>query len=264
MTTEITQAESLQGEVIVERCGGVMTISINRVAARNAINGAVARGIAEALDELDSDPDCLVGVVSGTGGHFSAGMDLKAFHAGERPAVEGRGFAGIAERSSAKPLIAAVEGFALAGGFEIALACDLLVASKAAIFGLPEVRRGLIASGGGLLRLPTKVPRGLAMEWALTGRMVTSMELSAALLVNRLVEPGESLATAQELAREIAANAPLAVVASKQIINDSASWAPDEAFHRQRDVAESIRRSRDAREGSAAFVEKRSPVWEAR
>ncbi len=158
--------------VLTREESGVLVVTINRPEVRNAINLAAASGIAAAMDELDSRSDLVAGVLTGAGSSFCTGMDLKAFLAGERPSVPGRGFAGIVERPPDKPLIAAVEGYAVAGGFEIALACDLLVAASDAQFGLPEVRRGLVAAGGGLLRLPTRVPYGLAVEWALTGAFV--------------------------------------------------------------------------------------------
>jgi len=247
--------------VLVERQDRVLLVTINRPEARNAINTAAAEGIAAALTELDERDDLSVGVLTGAGKGFCAGMDLKAFLAGERPSVAGRGFAGIVERPPAKPLIAAVEGFAVAGGFEIALACDLIVAAEDATFGLPEVRRGLLPGGGGLLRLPTRVPYAVALEWILTGRTVTAREAHAAGLVSRLSETGTALATALELAQEIARNAPLAVRAAKRIVVESPSWPAEEAFARQQAIYEPVRSSEDAREGARAFTEKRDPVW---
>ena len=175
--------------VLTEVDGGIAVITINRPEARNAVNGDVARGIATAVDELDGTSDVRVLIITGAGGTFSAGMDLKGFLAGDSPVVPGRGFGGIAERPPAKPLIAAVEGYALAGGFELALSCDLIVASETAKFGLPEVRRGLVAGAGGLLRLPRRVPYHLAMEIALTGEHFTAARLHEAGLVNRLTGP---------------------------------------------------------------------------
>ncbi|BCB83896.1 crotonase/enoyl-CoA hydratase family protein [Phytohabitans suffuscus] len=247
--------------VLVERHDRVLVATINRPEARNAINTAAAEGIAAALTELDESDDLSVGVLTGAGKGFCAGMDLKAFLAGERPAVPGRGFAGIVERPPAKPLIAAVEGFAVAGGFEIALACDLIVAAEDATFGLPEVRRGLLPGGGGLLRLPTRVPYAVALEWILTGRRVTAREAHAAGLVSRLAGTGTALATALDLAREIARNAPLAVRAAKRIVVESPSWPAGEAFARQREIYEPVRSSQDAIEGARAFTEKREPNW---
>lgn len=165
--------------VVIKRQGAVLVVAINRPQARNAVNTAVAEAIGGAMDMLDADDSLFVGVITGAGGTFSAGMDLKAFLAGERPRVDGRGFAGIVERPPATPLIAAVEGYALAGGFEIALACDLIVAASNASFGLPEVRRGLLAGGGGLLRLPVKAGLPKATEWALTGEQISASDAHA-------------------------------------------------------------------------------------
>jgi enoyl-CoA hydratase len=250
--------------VLVESSGGVQIITINRPEVRNAINAPAANGIAEALDELDARDDLVAGIITGTAPSFCTGLDLRAFLAGERPSVAGRGFAGIVERPPDKPLIAAVEGYAVAGGFEIALACDLLVAAENAVFGLPEVQRGLVAGGGGLLRLPTRVPRQIAMEWALTGAMVGASRAAAVGLVNRLTPAGEALPTALELARVIAANAPLAVRATKRIMTESADWPRDRAFARQQEIYEPVRSSADAREGALAFTEKRPPRWSGR
>jgi len=248
-------------EVQVEVDGAVAVITINRPQARNAVNAAVAKGIAAALDELDERKDVSVLVLTGAGGYFSSGMDLKAFLAGELPWVEGRGFGGIVERPPAKPIIAAVEGYALAGGFELVLSCDLVVASREAKFGLPEVKRGLTAAAGGLLRLQRRIPYHLAMELVLTGRMWPATEAAEVHLVNRLAEPGKALDTALELADEIAANAPLALAASKQVIMRSQDWSLDEMFERQHEYVQPVRESADAKEGARAFVEKRAPRW---
>jgi enoyl-CoA hydratase len=247
--------------VLVEQVEGVQLITINRPEVRNAINLAAAQGIAEALEELDGRDDLVAGVLTGAGGTFCAGMDLKAFLAGERPHVPGRGFAGIVERPPAKPLIAAVEGHAIAGGFEIVLACDLVVAATNAVFGLPEVKRGLLAGGGGLLRLPSRVPYHLAMEWALTGEFVTAELAHSVHLVNRLTPVGEARTVAVELATSIARNGPLAVRATKRIIDESGDWTRAEAFARQQEIYEPVRSSADAREGALAFKEKRPPQW---
>ena len=247
--------------VLTECSDGIAVITINRPEARNAINGEVARGLAAAVEEFDGSGDVRVLILTGAGGTFSAGMDLKGFLAGESPNVEGRGFGGIAERPPAKPVIAAVEGYALAGGFEIALSCDLIVASEAARFGLPEVRRGLVAGAGGLLRLPRRVPYHLAMEIALTGEHFTAERLRQAGLVSSVVGVGEALAGARELAARVAQGAPLAVTASKRVIVESADWASGEAFARQGEVIGPVFVSADAMEGAAAFAEKRAPVW---
>jgi enoyl-CoA hydratase len=248
--------------VATAREGDVLVITIQRPEVRNAVNRAVAEGIAAALDELDGDDALRAGVLTGAGGTFSAGMDLKAFVAGERPAGGARGFAGIVERPPATPLIAAVEGWALAGGFEIALACDLIVASREARFGVPEVKRSLVASGGALMRLPARLPRNLVMELALTGEPLGAERAYELGLVSRLTEPDGALAVALELAALIAANGPLAVRATKRILVEGAGWPQDrEWWERQAHVAGPVYASGDAREGATAFAEKRPPVW---
>jgi enoyl-CoA hydratase len=251
----------MSDEVLVSHADGVAVITINRPEARNAVNRAVAEGVAAAVDELDGRDDLVVGIVTGAGGTFSAGMDLKAFLRGESPTVGDRGFAGITQRPPAKPLIAAVEGYALAGGLEIALACDLVVAATDAKFGIPEVKRGLVAAGGGVLRLPARLPYHVAMELALTGNFLDAARGHAFGFVNRLAEPGEALAAARTLAAEIAANGPLAVRATKRVVVESADWPAAEAFDRQQAIVAPVFTSADAREGAAAFAEKRPPRW---
>ncbi len=251
-------------EVLVERQGAVLVVTINRPAAKNAINTTAARAIGAAMDSLDEDDDLFVGVITGAGAAFCAGMDLKAFLAGEKPHVPGRGFAGLVERPPSTPLIAAVEGFALAGGFEIALACDLIVAAEDALFGLPEVKRGLLAGGGGLLRLPRKAGLPKAAEWALTGDPIGAAEAHAAGVINRLVPSGRALPAALELAQQIAGNGPLAVQGTKRILSEGQSWPAEEAFARQQEIYAPIRASEDAQEGARAFTEKRVPVWRGR
>ncbi|MFD0688630.1 crotonase/enoyl-CoA hydratase family protein [Actinomadura fibrosa] len=248
-------------ELLVEEHGRVLVLTMNRPAARNAMSRGLAYRIADALDALDSRADLAAGVITGAGGTFCAGMDLKGFARGEIPIVEGRGFAGLVRRPPRKPLIAAVEGYALAGGFEIVLACDLVVASREATFGLPETRRGLTAAAGGLLRLQRRIPYHLAMELVLTGRMWPATDAAEVHLVNRLTAPGQALAGAVELAAEVAANAPLALTASKQVLVESADWPLDEQFDRQERIVDPVRRSADAKEGALAFVEKRAPRW---
>ena len=250
--------------LLTERRGRILLITINRPDQRNAVNSAVAAGIAGALDELDSDAELTVGVLTGAGKGFCAGMDLKAFVTGERPFIEGRGFAGITQAGAAKPLIAAVEGFAMAGGLEIALACDLIVASRGARLAIPEVRRGLVAAGGGLLRLPRALPRNVAIEMALTGDPIEADRAYALGLVNRLTEPGEALTAALELAETIAANGPLALAATKRIMVESADWPDSEFFERQWPIYEPVFGSEDAREGATAFAERRAPEWKGR
>jgi enoyl-CoA hydratase len=251
----------MSDEVVVERDGAVMVITLNRPRVRNAVNRALALGIAAAVDLLDADPSLSVGVLHGAGGCFCSGMDLKAFVTGERPELEGRGLVGIVETPPAKPLIAAVEGYALAGGCEIVLACDLVVAARDAAFGLPEVTRGLVAGSGGLITLPQRIPRGIALELALTGRHFAAPEAHAWGLVNRLTEPGEALQGALELAHTITANGPLAVQMTKRIVAESANWPAAEVWDRQRPLVESVLASADAREGAEAFAERRAPQW---
>jgi enoyl-CoA hydratase/carnithine racemase len=249
---------------VTEEEGGVLVVTIDRPEARNAVNGAVANGIAEALDRLDESDDLRVGIVTGAGGTFCSGMDLKAFVTGERPWAGDRGFAGITQRAARKPLIAAVEGYALAGGFEIALSCDLIVAARDARFGIPEVKRGLVAAAGGLFRLPQRIPYHLAMELALTGDPVGAERAAQMGIVNRLTEPGEALAAARALAGQIVRNAPLALAASKSIVQRAREWTEAEAWDKQGEIAGGVFGSEDAQEGAKAFAEKREPVWQGR
>jgi enoyl-CoA hydratase len=250
--------------VLTERRERTLIITINRPDQRNAVNAAVAQGIAAALDELDATGELTVGVLAGAGKGFCAGMDLKAFVAGEVPYADDRGFAGITQRSSTKPLIAAIEGFAVAGGLEVALACDLIVAARGARLGIPEVKRSLVPAGGGLLRLPRVLPRNVATELALTGDPIEAERAYALGMVNRLAEPGEALAVALELAHAIAANGPLALAATKRILVESVDWPDSEFFARQGELAGPVQLSEDAREGATAFAEKRAPVWKGR
>jgi enoyl-CoA hydratase len=247
--------------VLTERRDGVLLITLNRPDVRNAVNLALAQGIAAALDELDGEDSLGVGVLTGAGKGFCAGMDLKAFVSGERPWVADRGFAGIVRRGPVKPLIAAVEGFAVAGGLEMALACDLIVAARGAKLGIPEVKRSLVAAGGALLRLPRSLPYNVAMELALTGNSITAERAAELGLVNRLAEPGAAVDEALRLAGEIAANAPLALVASKRILQEQWDWSAAETWDSQSAISDPVFSSEDAREGATAFAEKRPPVW---
>jgi len=255
---------SPSAELLVEERDRVLVLTMNRPGAKNAMSLAMARQLADALQLLDDRPDLSVAVITGAGGTFCSGMDLKGFARGELPVVDGRGFAGLVRRPPDKPLIAAVEGYALAGGFEIVLACDLIVAAADATFGLPEVRRGLTAAAGGLLRLQHRIPYHLAMELVLTGRMWPAPEAAEVHLVNRIAEPGGALRAALELAEEVAANAPLALAASKQVLVRSVDWALDEQFDRQEKCVAPVRDSADAKEGARAFVDKRAPRWQGR
>lgn len=250
--------------VLTERRDGVLLITLNRPEARNAVNLALAEGLAAALDELDDSTDLGVGVLTGAGKGFSAGMDLKAFVAGERPWVGDRGFAGIVQRASRKPLIAAIEGFGVAGGLEVALACDLIVAARGAKLGIPEVKRSLVAAAGALRRLPQRLPYGVAMELALTGDPIDAERAYELGLVNRLAEPGGAVDAAVQLAAAIARNGPLALEATKATLQQQADWTETEFWQRQAELAEPVMRSVDAREGATAFAEKREPVWQGR
>ncbi|MEU7815160.1 crotonase/enoyl-CoA hydratase family protein [Pseudonocardia sp. NPDC049154] len=250
--------------VLTERRGRVLVVTLNRPHVRNAVNEAAAHGVAAAADLLDADDELRVGVLTGAGGTFCSGMDLKAFLTGEIPRIEGRGLAGIAITPPRKPLIAAVEGWALAGGCEIALACDMIVAARDARFGLPEVTRSLAAGGGGLLRLPERIPANLAMEHILTGDPFGAEAAAAWGLVNRLTEPGDALAEALVLAERIAANGPLAVQASKDVLVRGRYWSREERWARQAEFTESVLHSEDAKEGARAFAERRTPVWRGR
>jgi enoyl-CoA hydratase len=250
--------------VLTERRDGVLLVTLNRPDARNAVNAALAEGVAAALDELDADDDLSVGVLTGAGKGFSSGMDLKAFVAGESPYAAGRGFAGITQRAAEKPLIAAIEGFAVAGGFEVALSCDLIVAARGARLGIPEVKRSLVAAGGALLRLPQRIPYHLAMELALTGDPIDAERGYELGIVNRLAEPGGAVDAALELAAEVARNGPLALKASKRIVQSSGDWTESEAWEKQGEIAGPVMTSEDAREGAVAFAEKRDPIWRGR
>ena len=250
--------------VLVEQQGSTLVLSINRPRQRNAVNRAVSLAIADALDRLDRDPELRVGVLTGCGGSFCSGMDLRAFLDGERPELENRGFGGLTEAPPRKPLIAAVEGYALAGGCELALACDLIVAADDAMFGLPEVTRGLVAGSGGLVRLPRRIPPAIALEYALTGERMDAPTAHRWGLVNRLTSNGGALEGAMILARRITANAPLAVAMTKRIVFESPDWPEHEVWVRQRPLVESVLASEDAKEGAAAFAEKREPSWRGR
>jgi enoyl-CoA hydratase len=247
--------------VLTEERDGVLLVTLNRPDQRNAVDAAVARGIAAALDRLDATPELRAGILTGAGKGFCAGMDLKAFVRGEQPSTPERGFAGIVERPPDKPLIAAIEGFAVAGGLEVALACDLIVAARGARLGIPEVKRGLVAAAGALLRLPQRIPYHVAMELALTGEPIDAERAAALGLVNRLAEPGEAVAVARDLAAQIAANGPLALAASKRILVEAPGWPAGERWARQAALVGPVRGSEDAREGARAFAEKRAPAW---
>ena len=250
--------------VLTERRDGVLTITINRPAQRNAVSREVAVQLAAALDLLDAEPALSVGVLTGAGGTFSAGMDLKAFAKGQTPILPGRGFGGLTQAVVRKPLIAAVEGWALGGGFEMALACDLIVAAENAKFGLTEVKRGLIAGEGGVIRLPQRLPYHVALKVLLTGEPISAVDANQYGLLSVMTAPGGALAGAQELARRITVNAPLALAKVKQVLRETQGLNDTEAFKRQAETAHSLLDTEDAHEGALAFAEKRAPVWHGR
>jgi len=253
-----------QPAVLTERRDGVLVITLNRPAVRNAVNAAVAKGIADALDELDASDDLQLGILTGAGGFFCAGMDLGAFVKGESPWYGDRGFAGIAQRGARKPLIAAIEGFAVAGGFEVALACDLVVAAEGAKLGIPEAKRSLVAAGGALLHLPKRMPYHAVMELALTGDLWPAERFHALGVVNRIAPVGGALDAALELAATIVKNGPLALAASKEIVQKQFDWTADEQWAKQGAISGPVFASEDAKEGASAFKEKREPVWQGR
>ena len=250
-------------EVLTSEEDGILVVTINRPEAMNAMTKAAAEGIAAAMDRLDSDDNLRVGILTGAGGTFCSGMDLKGFLRGESPSIEGRGFGGIVQKPPEKPLIAAVEGYALAGGLELMIACDLVVANTGAKFGIPEVKRGLVAAAGGVMMLPDQIPERIAMELALTGDFIDAARAYELGLINRITD-GEALAAAKELAASIVANGPLAVRVSKQVIKQSRGWPMDERYTRQTQLIAPVFVSEDAREGAAAFAEKRAPNWKGK
>jgi len=251
-------------EVLMDVTDGILTVTLNRPKARNAANKALAEGVAAAMDRLDSDDSIRVAILTGAGGTFCSGMDLKAFVTGETPNVEGRGFAGLTEATPRKPLIAAVEGYALAGGLELAISCDLIVAADDAKFGIPEVKRGLAAAAGGLIKLPRQIPKRLAMELALTGDFIGAQRAYDIGLINEVVPAGTALDAAKAMAARIVANGPLAVAISKQVILQSEDWSADEMWQKQQELTMPVFISEDAIEGSVAFAEKRAPNWKGK
>ena len=254
----------MSDEVLVDVADGIMTVTLNRPEAKNAANKALADGVAAAMDQLDSSDDIQVAILTGAGGTFCAGMDLKAFVTGEVPHVEGRGFAGLTEQGPRKPLIAAVEGYALAGGLELAISCDMIVTADNAKFGIPETKRGLAAAAGGLMKLPRQIPPRIAMEMALTGDFIDAQRASDLGLVNQVVPAGTALDAAKALAAKIVANGPLAVAVSKQVILESSDWSADEMWKKQGELTTPVFSSEDAIEGATAFAEKRAPNWKGK
>ena len=254
-------------EVLRERRGHVDILTINRPEARNAINGAVSLAMSGFMDELTEDPDCWVVVITGSGDKaFSAGMDLKAFSSGEGGSIMGAsgGFGGLTQRDFPKPIIAAVNGSALAGGFEIMLSCDLVVAAEHATFGIPEAKRGLIAGAGGLIRMPKRLPVAVALELAMTGDSINAARAFELGLVNRVVPAGVVLEEAIALADRIAANAPLAVRYSKSVMKQAAEVSEAEGWKLNAEAVGVVFSSADAMEGPIAFAEKRPPNWQGK
>ncbi|MGB7654529.1 MAG: crotonase/enoyl-CoA hydratase family protein [Novosphingobium sp.] len=242
---------------------GVLIVTMNRPEAKNAMNKAQAEGISAAMDRLDAEDDLRCAILTGAGGTFCSGMDLKGFLRGERPSIEGRGFGGLTEWTPKKPVIAAVDGYALAGGMELALSCDLIVANSGSKFGIPEAKRGLAAAAGGLIKLPRQIPPRIAMELALTGDFIDAARAYDLGFINRIVE-GPAIEGAKELAKAVAANGPLALIASKAIIRDSHSWSDEDMWKNQASYIAPVFVSADAREGSLAFAEKRKPNWQGK
>ena len=247
-------------EVLLEVRGRVLVVTLNRPEARNAINSALGEAMVAAMRRLDEDGELSVGILTGAGKGFSAGMDLKAFAREGPPA----GFGEFLQAGSVKPLVAAVEGFGLAGGLELALTCDLIVTARDARFGIPEAKRGLFAAGGAMLRLPRRVGLGKAMEMALTGEPIGAEEALRVGLVDRISEPGQALPAALELAEQIARNAPLALALSKKLLREMQGRTEAEFWKFQAEDAGKIFGSDDAREGAVAFAQKRDPVWKGR
>lgn len=250
-------------EVLTEVDGGVLIVTMNRPEAKNAMNKAQAEGIAAAMDRLEADDSLRCAILTGAGGTFCSGMDLKGFLRGERPSIEGRGFGGLTEWTPKKPVIAAVDGYALAGGMELALSCDLIVASAGSRFGIPEAKRGLAAAAGGLIKLPRQIPPRIAMELALTGDFIDAKRAYELGFINRITD-GPAIEGAKELAARIAENGPLALIASKAIVRDSHSWSDEEMWQKQAAYIAPVFVSQDAREGAAAFAEKRKPNWQGK
>jgi len=250
-------------QVLVSVANGVLEVTINRPEAKNAMTKAAAEAIAEAMDRLDADTDLRCAILTGAGGTFCSGMDLKGFLSGEYPVAGDRGFGGLTSWTPKKPVIAAVDGYALAGGMELAIACDMIVASKGAKFGIPEAKRGLVAGGGGVVQLPRLLPRPLAMELALTGDPITAERAYELGLVN-VVTDGPAIEGARELAQRVAANGPLALVASKGIIRDSWGWEDKDVLPKQGPYIAHVFASEDAREGATAFAQKRKPEWKGK
>ncbi len=249
-----------------EQRGRVAVLTINRPEARNAVNGDVASGMEAAIDRFEEDPDTWVAVLTGAGPVFSAGADLKAIASGNAAALNTSrgGFAGIARRERTKPIIAAVNGPALAGGCEIVLSCDMVVASTDARFGVPEVKRSLVAGAGGLFRLPRALPMNVAMELVLTGDPIEAQRAYDLGLVNQLVESGQAVEAAVALAERICVNAPVAVRESRAVVLQGAMADDETAWRLTNEAFAKVVQTEDFSEGPKAFIEKRAPEWKGR
>lgn len=253
--------ESMDAVVLTERREGVLVITLNRPHVRNAVDRALAEAVDTALTLLETDPELEVGVLTGAGGHFCSGMDLKAFPAEGVPRVADRGLAGLTRARRSKPLIAAVEGAAVAGGFELVLACDLITAADTAFFALPEVARGLIASEGGAIRLPARLPHHLAMEMLLTTSALPAADAARHGLVNQLTGEGKALDAAITLGGRIRAHSPQAIRITRQVVDVTRGLDEHEAFTVQDPLTEPVFATASAAEGTRAFRDKRSPAW---
>jgi len=244
------------GPIEVTTDGAVLHIRLSRPQVRNAINQAMADAVSDAVDQLEADPALRVAVIDGADGTFCSGMDLKAYLAGERPVAGDRGLLGIANRMPRKPLIAAVEGYALGAGFEVILSCDLAVAAESAVFALPEVQRGLLAGGGGTIHLAQRLPRALASDLILTGRRLSAAEAVAMGLASRIAPDGAALDAAMELARAMAQAPAVTVATARELMAEARWWQPHEAFDLQAPYLQRIIESPEARQGAQAFVTK--------
>lgn len=249
--------------ILTEKRGNIFIITINRPEAKNAFDRATATEMNKAIDRFEEDPELFIAIITGAGGTFSAGADLKAAARGERASTERGGF-GIFAKPPKKPVIAAVEGYAVAGGMELCLSCDMIVAANDSRLGLPEVRHNLVAVGGGLFRLPKRMPYHLVMELALTADMLPAEHFHRFGVVNHLTEPGKALEGALALAERIIVNGPTAQIATKEIIRRAYEWTEEEAWQKQQEYARVALESEDRKEGLKAFAEKRKPVWAGR